>query len=78
MKNAKRLLSGLVSAAMCMSLLPAAVMTNASAEEADKVLLLGDSKPVPRRRRGRRCRRRNRCFGCLQRRHGRFRRCGGH
>ena len=43
MKNAKRLLSGLVSAAMCMSLLPAAVMTNASAEEADKVLLLGDS-----------------------------------
>lgn len=44
MKNVKRLLSGLVSAAMCMSLLPAAMMPSVSAEQDPKyILMLGDS-----------------------------------
>ena len=44
MKNVKRLLSGLVSAAMCMSLLPAAMVPAVSAEQDPKyILMLGDS-----------------------------------
>lgn len=44
MKNVKRLLSCLVSAAMCMSLLPAAMMPSVSAEQDPKyILMLGDS-----------------------------------
>lgn len=44
MKNVKRLLSGFVSAAMCMSLLPAAMMPSVSAEaDPGYILVLGDS-----------------------------------
>lgn len=44
MKNVKRLLSCLVSAAMCMSLLPAAMMPSVSAEQdPEYILMLGDS-----------------------------------
>ncbi len=44
MKNVKRLLSCLVSAAMCMSLLPAAMMPSVSAkQDPEYILMLGDS-----------------------------------
>ena len=44
MKNVKRLLSCLVSAAMCMSLLPTAMMPSISAEQdPEYILMLGDS-----------------------------------